>query len=80
MSQRSDVPNQEPEQWNDACEIHLIRNDDGQVTGVEVDCVVEDPLEVSGVRAEMAAAINNHELVVKARAREQVQQPSTSNK
>jgi len=50
----------------DSCEIRVIRDEAGGVTGVEVVC------DTAEARAAMAAAINDHELVVKARAREQV--------
>jgi len=58
------VQSVQAEELADACEIRMLRNDDGQVTGVEVVC------ETPEARAAMATAINDHELVVKARARE----------
>jgi len=48
----------------DACEIRLLKDDDGQVTGVEVVC------ETPEARTAMATAINDNEVVVKARAKE----------
>jgi len=49
----------------DSCEIRLIKDEDGAVTGVEVEC------ETPEARSAMATAINKHELVVKAKAREE---------
>jgi len=63
MAKENDAPVQS-EELVDACEIRLLKDDDGQVTGVEVVC------ETPEARAAMATAINDHELVVKARARE----------
>jgi len=64
VNKPNDFINQEPERAGDSCEILLTRNDDGQVTGVEVIC------DTPEARAAMASAINEHDLVVKARARE----------
>jgi len=54
----------EPGRLADACEIRLLKDDDGQVTGVEVVC------ETPEARTAMATAINDNEVVVKARAKE----------
>jgi len=64
MTEPKDV--QELESAADSCEIRVIRDDAGAVTGVEVVC------DTAEARTAMAAAINVHELVVKARAKEQV--------
>jgi len=57
----------------DSCEIRMVKNDDGGVIGVEVVC------ETPEARAAMATAINDHELVVKARAREELQSDNKPN-
>jgi len=62
--QENAVQSVQLEELADACEIRLLKDDDGQVTGVEVVC------ETPEARSAMATAINDHELVVKARARE----------
>jgi len=51
----------------DSCEIRMLRNDGGQVTGVEVVC------ETPEARAAMATAMSDHEIMVKVRVREEGQ-------
>ena len=48
-----------------SCDIRLIRNDDGQPIAIDVTC------DTPEARSEMAAAINEIEITVKARAREE---------
>jgi len=61
--QKNEAPVQSDE-LADSCEIRLVKDDDGEVCGVEVVC------ETPEARSAMATAINDNELVVKARARE----------
>lgn len=56
--------NEEPEQDSGACEIRLIKNDGGQVTEVEVVCKTPE------TRAEMATAIHDVGIFVKAQVKE----------
>jgi len=63
MAKENEAPVQSDE-LADTCEIRLLKDDDGQVTGVEVVC------ETPEARSAMATAINDNELVVKARAKE----------
>lgn len=63
MAKGNETPVQSDE-LADTCEIRLLKDDDGQVTGVEVVC------ETPEARSAMATAINDNELVVKARAKE----------
>jgi len=48
------------------CKISLVRNDGGQPIGIEVIC------DTPEARSEMTAAINEFEILVKARAKEEL--------
>jgi len=63
MAKQNEAPVQSDE-LADTCEIRLLKDDDGEVTGIEVIC------ETPEARSAMATAINDNELVVKARAKE----------